>query len=199
MTKRYTDAYGAVDGSTHTQGALSCDDCSRLSVADREHGGSNDIDSAAHQAGISWQPRVAVSKEFPDVPTVIARAAKEAHEAYSIGALMAAILMARTVVEATAKERGITSGQLVKKIDAMKDAELIRKSTAEAAHEIRHFGNDMAHGDLDDVPDTDDAAEVLTLMDEVLNEVYQGPARTERVKSRRSRTEPDEKNNNSVV
>jgi hypothetical protein len=150
------------------------------------------IETERYENYVEWQPRNAVSPDFPDVPEHIARAAREAHEAHSINALMAAILMARTVVEATAKDRGITSGRLVAKIDSMKEADLIRKSTAEAAHEIRHFGNDMAHGDIEDVPDTDDAAEVLTLMDEVLNEVYQGPARTARVKNRRANgTESD--------
>lgn len=190
MTKQFENTYSVPGSGTHTQGALSCDNCHRLSVADRLYNNSKDIDFDEFANTISWQPRTAVSKEFPDVPVQIARAAKEAHEAHSINALMAAILMARTVVEATAKDHGITSGNLVSKIDEMKGAELIRKSTAEAAHEIRHFGNDMAHGDLDDVPDTADAAEVLTLMDEVLNEVYQGPARTERVKNRRSGAEP---------
>ncbi|MEN2737634.1 DUF4145 domain-containing protein [Microbacterium sp. X-17] len=120
------------------------------------------------------------------MPADIAAAAKEAHSAASINAVMAAILMARTVVEATAKDKGITTGSLYQKIDAMAVASLIRASTNEAAHEIRHMGNDMAHGDISDVPSSDDASEVLALMDEVLNEVYQGPARTARIKAKRA-------------
>ncbi len=44
----------------------------------------------------------------------------------------------------------------------------------------------MAHGDILDVPDAEDAAEVLSLMDEVLNEVFQGPARTARIRAKRT-------------
>ena len=99
---------------------------------------------------------------------------------------MASILMARTVVEATAKEKGITTGRLIEKIDAMATASVIRESTKEAAHEIRHLGNDMAHGDIADIPESDDVRDVLVLMDEVLAEVFQGPARTARLKNRRS-------------
>lgn len=140
----------------------------------------------ASEASITWYPARGSSPEFDDVPKPIAAAATEAHSAASINAPMAAILMARTVIEATAKHHSIVTGQLVVKIDAMESAGLIRKSTAEAAHEIRHFGNDMAHGDIADLPSPDDVDEVLSLMDEVLNEVFQGPARTARIKAKRA-------------
>lgn len=133
-----------------------------------------------------WFPVSAVSPKFPDVPDHVAQAAKEAHEAASIGANIAAILMARTVIEATAKAHGILKGELWKKIDALKDAQLIRPSAAEAAHEIRHLGNDMAHGDLADLPTAQDAADVLTLMDLILNEVFQATALTAAIKARRT-------------
>jgi hypothetical protein len=150
--------------------------------------GSNGTDRFVNtnDATFAWYPARGSAPEFEDVPEHIARAAREAHSSYSTGALMAAILMSRTVVEATAKEKRITSGNLWSKIDAMQDLEVIRKSTAEAAHEIRHFGNDMAHGDIADLPDADDAETVLQLMDEVLNEVFQGPARTQRIREKRS-------------
>jgi len=101
---------------------------------------------------------------------------------------MASILMARTVVEATAKAKGITSGRLVSKIDELATQGLVRNSTKDAAHEIRHLGNDMAHGDIEDSPAQVDVDDVLALMDEVLNEVFQGPARTARVRARRDGT-----------
>ena len=69
----------------------------------------------------------------PDVPEHIAHAANEAHEAHSINALMAAILMARTVVEATAEDTGITKGTLFSKIE---EGRSHPEEHAEAAHEI---------------------------------------------------------------
>lgn len=134
----------------------------------------------------TWQPKSATSPNFSDVPKNVAQAAKEAHEAASIGAHIAAILMARTVIEATAKSHGIVEGRLWQKIDGLKDAQLIRPSAAEAAHEIRHLGNDMAHGDLTDLPTEQDAADVLTLMDMILNEVFQATALTAAIKARRT-------------
>lgn len=192
MTLRFSTHFPTNTGGRTLTGAFACDNCLHLSVASRSYGSDSDIEAVGLQSELKWQPRTAVTKNFPDVPEHIARAAKEAHESHSINGLMAAILMARTVVEATAKENGITSGNLFAKIDAMQKAELIRKSTAEAAHEIRHFGNDMAHGDIADLPDAEDAAEVLALMDEVLNEVFQGPARTQRIKDKRIGTPADQ-------
>lgn len=181
------------DSMSYFQGVATCDNCGMASVANRERDDWEQPHTAegslANSDTLDWHPRTVASPGFADVPDHIARAAKEAHEAKSINALMAAILMARTVVEATAKERGIATGNLIKKIDQMNKEELIRKSTAEAAHEIRHFGNDMAHGDIDDLPSDEDTSEVLTLMDEILNEVYQGPARTARVKNKRTQPE----------
>ncbi|WP_167726632.1 DUF4145 domain-containing protein [Cryobacterium sp. TMT3-29-2] len=187
-TKRYTEV-GTVSG-TLIQGIATCDYCKRasLGVSDSPASGSSNVDrfERASDASFVWYPRTGESKEFPDVPDAIAAAAKEAHSASSINAPMAAILMARTVVEATAKDKGIKTGNLVAKIDAMASAGLIRPATKDAAHEIRHFGNDMAHGDIEDVPTVEDSSEVLELMDEVLNEVFQGPARTARIKEKRT-------------
>lgn len=190
MTERWSNFAPVSSNLTYLQGAATCDQCNRLSVGSRPLTGDESRTEADKKFNgsteLRWHPLKIVVPDFPDVPEHIARAAKEAHEADSINARMAAILMARTVVEATAKDRGITKGSLVAKIDDLATQGFIRESTKDAAHEIRHFGNDMAHGDISDLPDADDVADVLALMDEVLNEVFQGPARTARVKARRT-------------
>ena len=132
-----------------------------------------------------WLPVSASGKDFPDVPNHIAAAASEAYECLSIGALRGAVSLARSVIEATAKDKGITDGSLFDKIDKMHEAGLIRPHVKDAAHEVRHFGNDMAHGDFVEPVDRDEAEEDLELMSGVLNEVYQGPKQVERVKAAR--------------
>lgn len=178
---------GGVTHSTMLQGIAVCANCGRSSMGVSTAVG-NGPDAKAKMAAserFTWYPRVGQSPEFPDVPEHIAAAAKEAHSCASVNAPMAAILMARTVVEATAKAKGITSGTLFHKIDELAKQSFVRESTKEAAHEVRHFGNDMAHGDIEDPPSNDDADEVLELMSEVLNEVFQGPARTARIRAKR--------------
>jgi uncharacterized protein DUF4145 len=122
-------------------------------------------------------PQQVMSKTFPDVPDHIAAAASEAYRCYSIQAYRAAVLLARSVIEATAKEKGIDKGALAVKIDLMQQQNLIREYVKDAAHEVRFLGNEMAHGDFVTPVDEAEAELTLTLMDEVLNEVFQAPER----------------------
>ncbi|MGV8970408.1 MAG: DUF4145 domain-containing protein [Microbacteriaceae bacterium] len=144
--------------------------------------------ASVEDSDIEWWPKVGAVQEVEDVPDAIGRAAREAYSSASVGNHMAAILMARTVVEATAKNKGITSGTLAAKIDKMRDEQLIRPGIAEQAHEVRFAGNDMAHGDIDVPVDATDSEEILALMGEVLSEVFQGPARLARIRAKRAAT-----------
>jgi Domain of unknown function (DUF4145) len=139
------------------------------------------------EAETTWYPTSVGGRDFPDVPDRVAACANEAYQCASIGAHMSAILMARTTIEATAKSHGITRGSLIAKIDAMKDQQLIRPSVAEAAHAIRHFGNDMAHGDIEDSPTLQDAEDVLHLMAIVLDEIFHAAALTRAILARHAR------------
>jgi hypothetical protein len=60
-----------------------------------------------------------LGKSFPDVPPEIASAASEAYSCLAIDALRAAVLMARIVIEAYTKDKGIVKLQLMHKIDKM--------------------------------------------------------------------------------
>jgi hypothetical protein len=183
-------------GSATFMATYRCDHCRRLSIGWSV--GPGDIDTRGNGAygwleiapNINWIPQVGVSKAFPDVPDHIAGAASEAHECQSIGALRAAVLLARSVIEATAKDRGITNGNLAAKIDAMCDQGMIRQHVRDEAHEVRHLGNDMAHGDFVEPVDPDDAEAVLVLMGEVLEEVYQSPAKVARLQAKREAKRP---------
>jgi hypothetical protein len=95
------------------------------------------------------------------------------------------------VIEATAKDKGIIKGTLEAKVDKMHDDGLVRELVKEQAHEVRHLGNDMAHGDFVDPVSEEEADETLQLMSEVLDEVYQAPARLEaRRQARLAKTQP---------
>lgn len=132
-----------------------------------------------------WPVR-AGGKAFPDVPEHIAATADEAHQCQSIGAYRGAVALARAVVEATAKERGVAKGNLMEKIDALAKQGAISDAMKDAAHEIRFAGNEVAHGDLAEQPlGTEDAEEVVALMDAILLRVYQEPAQVARVREKR--------------
>lgn len=173
--------------------AFLCDGCGRMSVATWQ---TNDDPSIQRTAGhgdgspedhhkARWSPSVGHQKTFPEVPDVIADAATEAWTCHVAGAYRGATMLARAVVESAAKANGIERGTLQAKINTMAEKGLIRAAVAEQAHEIRHLGNSSAHGDLDDEVTVEDSDEVLYFMEQVLNEVFQAPARTRRFADRR--------------
>lgn len=120
-----------------------------------------------------WYPRWVEGTGDLGAPAHIQAAADEAFKCSSIGADMAAILMARTSLEAAAKDKGITNGNLVEKIKSLADAGHVRPRVADAADGIRRFGNDMAHGDIQVEVTPEDASQVLALLRIVLQDIYQ--------------------------
>lgn len=154
-----------------------CPACKAASIALVATEGDDDEDDTVF---LRWIPDKPPVKEYPgSVPTAIAAVAGEAHSSLQVGNMQAAVLMARTTVEATAKAKGVTPGNLVAKIDALYAQHLIYEHVRDAAHEVRFAGNDAAHGDLVDDPITTEEAEsIVELMDMLLEGVFIAPAKT---------------------
>jgi hypothetical protein len=136
-------------------------------------------------------------ESIADVPPSVADAAAEAALCMQAGAPRGAIMLARAVIEATAKDKGVTDGSLSQKIDQLHERGYIRTYLRDGAHEVRYTGNDMAHGDFPATISDKDAEVLVQLMREVLMEVYQDPARRERLvrlarDARQARARPDE-------
>lgn len=138
-------------------------------------------------AWIEWLPLVSAGRRFEEVPSVIAEAASEAYSCHSFGAYRAAVLMARSVVEALAKDKGHTSGNLASKIDALVESRLIPPLMGETAHEIRFIGNEMAHGDFVNAVSEEECDDVLSFMEVLLESVYEQPMRVRRFREARQR------------
>jgi hypothetical protein len=173
--------------------AFRCDNCDALSIA--TCGALNNHPTAARNptgwidgvgTNVEWFPIRAAGKDFPDVPEHITEAASEAYKCYSIDAFRAATQLTRSVVEATAKDKGITQGSLFSKINELFAQALIREYIRDGAHEVRHLGNDMAHGDFISPVSSEETQLALTLMSEILEEVYQSPARVARAQTARA-------------
>jgi hypothetical protein len=180
--------------------AATCGNCGAINVAEIT-GPAADVSSSSRVTDgvralsdtankVEWYPTSVSAPAFPDAPDQVARCAIEAYQAASIGANIAAILMARTTIEATAKHHGITKGRLIKKIDDMAAAELIRPALKRAAHAIRILGNDMAHGDVDELPSSEDVEDTLKLMTMILAEVFEAAALTDAILERRRKASP---------
>ncbi|MGN7947493.1 DUF4145 domain-containing protein [Microbacterium sp. 22215] len=165
--------------------AATCDACHRFNTA---YGVTADVSrtledgqilvgAAAVTEGesmkiVSWSPPAMLPVDTTFIPSGVAGFLKEAHDAFSISAYRAVLLLVRSVVEATAKDRGILKGELVGKINKLFEAGEIRKGTKDMAHALRILGNDMAHGDIDAVPTREDADDALKIARFVLDDVY---------------------------
>lgn len=176
------------------QAAFKCPNCLRLSLATERKLNATRDDQVYPDPGVAdraewtaptWLPRHLEEREFEDVPRHIASAASEATLCLSVNAYRAVGALARAVIEATAKDKGAKGNDLAQKIDALRRADHIRTHTQQQAHEVRQFGNEMAHGDFVEPVTKEEAEEVLQLMVEVLDEVYQSPARLEKRKGAR--------------
>ncbi|MEO6533925.1 MAG: DUF4145 domain-containing protein [Pseudolysinimonas sp.] len=134
----------------------------------------------------SWSPPPMRPVDTSFIPDGVAGYIKEAHDAFSVAAYRAVLLLVRSVVEATAKDRGIASGTLVQKINKLDEQGHIRSGTRDMAHALRILGNDAAHGDIDDIPTKEDADDALTIARFVLDDVYVADARRADMLQRRA-------------
>lgn len=171
------------------EAVFTCDNCKHMSIGlDQARlypsGWTESVAMGPGEVDL-WLPLRGVGKTYRDVPEHIAAAASEAHTCQSVGAHRGAVILARAVTEAVAKDKGVTTGTLAAKIDELVKLDVIRQSMSDAAHEIRHIGNDMAHGDFVEEVESEESEETLTFMDRLLREVYQDPAETARAKATR--------------
>ncbi|MFD3363662.1 DUF4145 domain-containing protein [Streptomyces albidoflavus] len=134
---------------------------------------------------LEWEPVKVRRPPYPEVPEEIAATASEAYACFSVNGYRGAVSLARAVVEATAKAKGITERGIIGKINALHEKGVISSLTRDTSQAIRKDGNSIAHGDIGDEPiSRDDAAAILEFMDALLDEVFQRPAKLERLKQR---------------
>lgn len=161
-------------------GLFICDACQAPSLAIRLVPWKGAISPEAILDGenedVLWAPTGTAVKDFPYAPKPIGDTASEAVRCHSIKAYRAALILARTVIEATAKDKGITAGGIMPKINALKDQGFIRPVIAEGAHTVRQLANEMAHGDMVEPTTAEESQLALVLMERILDEVYEVPA-----------------------
>jgi len=134
---------------------------------------------------VVWSPPPLRRPEYPDVPDHIASAAREAWLCHGHDANIAACATARSVIEASAKAHGVTVFGIQPKIEALAERKLLWGDLVGSAHLVRQFGNDAAHGDVENPVTTEEARDVLDIMDELLHQLFTSPARSERLRGSR--------------
>lgn len=184
------EPWRADDPSVIYMSAFQCpnENCQKLSIA---WGAAPYVHNLSEKAAfltsnrLEWEPKSVRRPLYPEVPEEIAATAAEAYACFSVNGYRGAVSLARAVVEATAKAKGITERGIIGKINALHEKGIISSLTRDTSQAIREDGNSIAHGDIGDEPiSRDDAAAILEFMDALLDEVFQRPAKLERLKQR---------------
>lgn len=115
--------------------------------------------------------------EYPGVSESIADTARESWGCYESDHYRSAVTTARTVIEQVGKDQGHTEEGIDKKIKAMVDAGQLPGRIKEAVFALKKAGNTMVHGDLDASMSAPEAETWLTVMDQMLEEIYVAPKR----------------------
>ena len=179
-------------GSGHvSDAAYVCDHCKRYSVVSWHTDydptdGYRTGEPETYDRSVTWSPPPLNRPEYPDVPEHIASAAREAWVCHGHNANIAACAVARSVIEAAAKAHDVTMFGIEAKINALKDRKLIWGDLIDAAHLVRQFGNDAAHGDVVEPVTSDEARDVLDIVDELLHQLFTSPARSRRLSDARN-------------
>ena len=81
---------------------------------------------------------------------------------------------------------------IVGKINTLREGGLISTLTADVSHQIRQDASSLAHGDIgEESISQDDATAILEFMDVLPDEVFQRPAKLQRLKERREERRQD--------
>lgn len=105
------------------------------------------------------------------VPEPIRKCFYEAQQCYNERHYRATSVLCRAVVELIAKEKGITEGNLEKKIDLLLAQGFLNQDLSSWAHAIRFFGNAGAH-ELEPGIDQTQAKDALDLVHATMEFVY---------------------------
>lgn len=130
----FWDGFALREGGRSKQqyGTWTCDNCGRPIVGER---------SGADPQ--SWHPKRVIEPGFPDVPTSIARDAREAHKCHSIEAYRAAVAMARRALQAAVydladrNDKEAPDSTLYKQIEWLADEGLVTDTLKSMATRIR--------------------------------------------------------------
>ena len=124
-----------------------------------------------------WLPIEPLGKDYPHAPAAIASLASEVHKCLEVGAVRAAMILARSVLEGiVADQEGEPSNKkLYERIENLKRMGIITSRTADAATAIRLCGNDYVHNVLEPA-DVEYVEIVIQILDSMIDDLYSNPS-----------------------
>lgn len=153
-----------------------CDECHGRMIAQWDAA----IYSGDEDSEVEWFPKAPSMKsmsEYPGVPESIADTARESWGCYESDHYRSAVTTARTVIEQVGKNQGYTDEGIDTKIISMVSSNVLPKRIKDAVTALKNAGNTMVHGDLGVSFTAVETETLLTVMDQMLEEVYVAPKR----------------------
>lgn len=142
--------------------------------------------------GIHWWPLPGSGDLDPDIPPQVGSAYSEGMRALSVKAARAAVVMFRGMLGQVVVDKGSVAAQakhtLYEKLEQMSQDGSLHPSLVEWAREIRLIGNAGAHPDALDPVSDEEAADLARLCRQLLNVIYEVPARITRNRAARGTT-----------
>ena len=138
---------------------------------------------------LHWWPLPGLGDLDPEIPSQISSTYSEGMRALSIKAARAAVVMFRGMLAQVVADKGSTAAQakssLYAKLEQMSQDGSLHPSLVDWAREIRLIGNAAAHPDALDPVSDDEAADLARLCRQLLNVIYEVPARIARNRAAR--------------
>lgn len=171
---------------------LKCMGCQDSIVVIERRVGPQVNGQAAVYEGIHWWPLPGLGDLDPDIPPQVGTAYSEGIRALSVKAARAAVVMFRGMLAQVVSDKGSAAAQakhtLYDKLEQMSQDGSLHPSLVEWAREIRLIGNAAAHPDALDPVSDDEAADLARLCRQLLNVIYEVPARIARNRAARGST-----------
>jgi hypothetical protein len=134
--------------------------------------------------GVHWWPLPGLGDLDPDIPPQVGSVYSEGMRALSVKAPRASVVMFRGMLAQVVVDKGSAAAQakhsLYDKLEQMSQDGSLHPSLVEWAREIRLIGNAAAHPDALDPVSDEEAADLARLCRQLLNVMYEVPARIAR-------------------
>ena len=110
---------------------------------------------------------------------------KKTVKAFNSGLRVLCAIGIRAILEGICKEQGMPSRDLFGKISDLVKQRIITESSSDVLHQLRFLGNDAAH-ELDE-PLRDDLRAAMSIVDNIIENLYEIPKHKERLVKRKIR------------
>jgi hypothetical protein len=134
--------------------------------------------------GHFWWPleNVKVNDKYP---LNIRKVFSEAIICFYSNCFSASAVMSRRTIEAIAKDKGFSEGNLIDKIKSMKEKGVLQQALADWANEVRLIGNQGAHFDPINKVEEADAKQIIEFIEELIKYIYILPNELEEKRRKR--------------